>query len=185
MSRFRKSDWLELGWTQLSETGPDGLKIDTLCARCGRSKGSFYHHFKDFGVFLSELTDLWVKRQTTDLMAAFDPTKPVQPQMDAMVEQIIAMDYRFELGIRELARRDPLVEARLKDVDRMRMDFTAQIYQLRFGVDADEAARMAELEYAVLNGLFVRDPDISAERQIALYQTYEELLTAKYGKDRQ
>ena len=182
MSRFRKSDWLELAWRQLSDHGPDGVKIDLLCEKANRSKGSFYHHFKDQEAFLEALIDLWVKRQTTDLMEAFDPALPIEPQMEDMVQSVIGMDYRFELGVRELARRVPFVAARLAEVDQTRLDFTAEIYRLRFGIGADEALLMAELENAVLGGLVLLTPDISDERQIALYRAYESLLAAKYGK---
>lgn len=184
MKRLKKSDWIDLGWRQLSSEGPEALKIDSLCAVAGRSKGSFYHHFSDFDAFLAELTEEWVTRQTTDLMARFDPDAPLAPQMDAMIEDVIAMDYRFELGIRELARRHAGLAARLADVDEMRLAFTAKIYRLRFGLDEVAAAQMAELEYAVLAGLILLDPEMSAARQKALYQAYDALLVAKYGEGR-
>ncbi len=183
MSRFRKSDWIELGWKQLSQNGPDGLKIDILCDLAGRSKGSFYHHFEDYDAFLTQLTDAWVKRQTTDLMADFDPSQPVDAQMDAMFEAVIALDYRFELGMRELARKFPQLAVRVTEVDRMRLEFSAEMYRLRFGVPKDEAEHLATLDYAVLTGLILLDPDMSADRQKALYETYDALLVAKYREN--
>lgn len=183
MSRFRSSDWIDLGWRQLSQTGPDGLKIETLCDLAGRSKGSFYHHFEDYDGFLTQLTETWVKRQTTDLMSDFDPAQPIGPQMDALFEAVLALDYRFELGMRELGRKFPQVADRVAEVDRMRLEFTTQMYGVRFGVDEAEAEQLALLDYAVLSGLILLDPDMSAARQKALYERYDALLTAKYGED--
>ena len=51
--------WLVLGLAQLSAHGPDGLRIEPLCAAAARTRGSFYHHFQDHDAFIAALLDHW------------------------------------------------------------------------------------------------------------------------------
>src|SRR5471030_1018853 len=58
-SRFAKSDWLGLGERLLSQEGPDALCLERLTESAGRTKGSFYHHFRGRDGFLAALAEHW------------------------------------------------------------------------------------------------------------------------------
>jgi|GEM_PF-1466334 len=50
-----KQDWLELGYKQFAEVGPDQLSIKRLSKEMGASRASFYNYFGDVDVFIDEL----------------------------------------------------------------------------------------------------------------------------------
>jgi len=50
-----KQDWLELGYKQFAEVGPDQLSIKRLSKDLGTSRASFYNYFGDTEVFIDEL----------------------------------------------------------------------------------------------------------------------------------
>ena len=47
--------WLEEGYRQFAEHGPDNLSIKKISDTVGSSRASFYHHFGDIDVFTEEL----------------------------------------------------------------------------------------------------------------------------------
>ena len=48
----------------LAETGGSRITIDSLVARLGVTKGSFYWHFQDRAEFIRSLVDYWDRRYT-------------------------------------------------------------------------------------------------------------------------
>ena len=63
-SRTRRTQWLDAGLDILRENGEDQLTIESLCARLGRTKGSYYHHFTDVAAYLDALLAHWADKQT-------------------------------------------------------------------------------------------------------------------------
>ena len=47
--------WLETGYELFALEGPNGLKIEGLARKVGKSKSSFYHHFADLEIFIEKL----------------------------------------------------------------------------------------------------------------------------------
>jgi hypothetical protein len=85
----------------------------------------------------------------------------------------MAIDYRLELGIRELGRRLPAVSEIIKQADAMRLDVVSRLYQARYGLDAEAADEFAYLEYAAFSGIILLDPDIPAATQKALADLFD------------
>ncbi len=171
--RFSKEDWIALGHEQLSANGCDAVKLEAICKAAGLTRGSFYHHFQDHESFLVGLAQHWLKSQTTDIAAAVDPDASAIDQSTALTEAAISIDYRLELGIRELGRRLPAVKKVIQKADVMRQEVVSGIYQRRYGLDANSADEFAYLEYAAFSGIILLDPEISAARQRALADLFE------------
>jgi AcrR family transcriptional regulator len=55
MAKTEKSVWLKQGYNLFAEKGMNGLKVEELARRVGKSKSSFYHHFSDVESFISLL----------------------------------------------------------------------------------------------------------------------------------
>lgn len=51
MIQESKQAWVLAGYDMFSQAGPEGLKVEVLARRVGKSKSSFYHHFADLEVF--------------------------------------------------------------------------------------------------------------------------------------
>ncbi len=50
-----KQEWLELGYKQFAEVGPDQMSIKRLSKDLGASRASFYNYFGDLDLFIDEL----------------------------------------------------------------------------------------------------------------------------------
>lgn len=182
--RFTREDWIALGHEQLAKEGPDAVKLDALCLAAGLTRGSFYHHFEDHQTFLVAVTETWLTTGTEDVTASIDASVGAADRMDALTRAAMAIDYRLELGIRELARRLPAVRDIVTRADARRLDVLADLYRARFGL-GDEAARSyAYLEYAAFSGLILLDPDLPEERQKALAALYAGTVSGALGPKR-
>ena len=47
--------WIEAGYELFAAAGPNGLKVEVMARRVGKSKSSFYHHFADLECFVELL----------------------------------------------------------------------------------------------------------------------------------
>jgi AcrR family transcriptional regulator len=50
-----KDSWLENGYRTFAVEGPKQLRVERLAREVGKSKSSFYHHYADMEVFISNL----------------------------------------------------------------------------------------------------------------------------------
>lgn len=57
-----KRPWIEVGYEIFSQEGPQGLKVEVLARRVGKSKSSFYHHFADVEGFTEQLLTYHLNR---------------------------------------------------------------------------------------------------------------------------
>ncbi|PTX55458.1 TetR family transcriptional regulator [Litoreibacter ponti] len=175
--RFSKKDWITLGLSELSGKGCDAIKLEAICKAAGLTRGSFYHHFDDHESFLTGLAEHWLKVQTEDVAAVIDADDPAKDRSEALTRAAMEIDYKLELGIRELGRRLPAVRKVIRQADTVRLEVVSQLYKARFGLDAGAADQFAYLEYAAFSGIILLNPDISAKRQRALADLFDRTLT--------
>jgi AcrR family transcriptional regulator len=119
-SRLSAEDWIELGFTLLAEEGLAGIKVDRLCARMGVTKGSFYWHFSDLSAYLEALAERWSDvrdsaREAFKQMEELEPAERLNQMMDALAA---SEQWTLERAVREWARSDPKVAARVRASDR-------------------------------------------------------------------
>ena len=176
--RFTSVDWLDLGLAQLSEHGTEGIKLEAICAAAGLTRGSFYYHFKDHGAFLVGLAKHWAAKQTDAVAedAAAQAAVGTDQHAAALTEAALQIDYRLELGMRELARRVAAVDEILRATDAKRRDVLTQSYVARFGLSPEQAAQYAYLEYATFCGVILLDPDLAPEQQKSLAALHEQMV---------
>lgn len=167
-ARFSRADWVALGLARLSDAGTEAIKLEAICAAAGLTRGSFYYHFSDHGDFLIALTQGWADKQTRDVAEQAEGAKGPDVAAQLLTDAALQIDYRLELGIRELARRVPEVAALVKTTDAARLAILAELFQARFGLAADAAQRFAFLEYAAFCGAILLEPHISAQKQAEL-----------------
>lgn len=167
MARFRKEDWLDLGARLLAEEGPQALTLERLTAAAERTRGSFYHHFRDREDFVLAMIARWRKRVIDGEMARHLADPRPEAWRKLMRESPEIMDYRFERELRRLAAAEPAVRAALKEADAARGAGAATVLEKLHPGRADNEAR-AFLLYAALVGaqwlLDEDDPRIPAIR---------------------
>lgn len=180
--RFSKTEWVALGLSELSKDGADAVKLEAICRAAHMTRGSFYHHFDDHQSFLTCLATQWLASQTTDVAQVVAQHATPTQQSDALTDAAVQIDYRLELGMRELARRVPDISAIVKEADARRLDILTTIYQARFGLDHPHAQRLAFLEYAAFSGVILIDPDMSVAQQKSIAETYDTLIVNALGR---
>jgi len=50
-----KEKWLEEGYEEFAQDGPENLSINQIAKKIGASRSSFYHHFAEIDLFIDEL----------------------------------------------------------------------------------------------------------------------------------
>lgn len=170
-----------LGLEELAAKGCEAVKLEAICKAAGLTRGSFYHHFEDHESFLTGLARHWLKAQTEDVAAVAGGAGSAHDQSTALTQAAMRIDYRLELGIRELGRRLPAVREIIRQADAMRLEVLGRLYQARFGLDAAAAGQFACLEYAAFSGLILLDPDIPMERQTALAELFQSTMARALG----
>ncbi|HEV7482928.1 MAG TPA: TetR/AcrR family transcriptional regulator [Solirubrobacterales bacterium] len=152
--RTPRGAWVGAGLKALAEGGPDAVRVEPLAASLGVSKGGFYWHFKDRRALLEEMLDSWERNVAEDVIAEIEST-PAPPR--AKLRQLFALapsvDFAAELAVREWARRDAEVAARVRRIDNRRMDYLRTLFG-QLGLDEEEAEVRALLAFSLFIGSY-------------------------------
>jgi AcrR family transcriptional regulator len=153
-ARTPRDAWLRTGLQALADGGPDAVRVEALAASLGVSKGGFYWHFKDRRALLEEMLDGWEKVMVEDVIAQIErqPAKP-REKLRQLFALASTVDFRVELAIRDWARRDGEVEARVRRIDNRRMDYMRRLFG-QLGLDEEEAEVRALLAFSLFVGSY-------------------------------
>lgn len=135
--------WVEAGLQALAKGGPEAVRIEALAQSLGVTKGGFYWHFDDRPALLEALLDAWEKRSIDEPLAVVDEAGGDARESLRLLASLAAKATRetglleIDLAVRDWARHDRSVAARLRRVDNQRMEYMrGQISQ--FCSDPDE-----------------------------------------------
>lgn len=130
--RCTQSTWLEEGFVILKEKGAAGLTINNLTKRLKKSKGSFYHHFKNRDDYSEKLLEFWEAKQTFDIDKIRHQEKTFEGINEKLLElSQINLDAEIEVAIRAWAIRDPLARNFQERIDKQRFGFLKQMFSLK------------------------------------------------------
>lgn len=177
--RFTKDDWLEFGLEQLAASGPDALKLAHLCSAAQRTTGSFYHHFEDHEFFVNAMLNHWRQRNTKDVIAAINAIPESELRTDRLNVIAMTMNQSVEIGIRALAQQNSAAAHMVSHVDKLRIDYLANMYFERGGLDQQASLNLAELEYAAFVGTQMIWKGVSLEHGMKLSSLFNKLVDAK------
>lgn len=152
--RTPRGAWTEAALKALAAGGPEAVRVEALAASLGVSKGGFYWHFKDRRALLDEMLDSWEKSMVEDVIAQVE-SEPAEPRVKLahLFALASSVDFSVELAIRDWARRDQGVTARLRRIDSRRMAYL----RLLFGqlcTDEDEVEARSMLTYSLFVGSY-------------------------------
>ncbi len=173
-SRARAA-WLETGLGLLGEQGVDGLTIDALAQRRERTKGSFYHHFRDWQQFAEALLAHWEEHNTLQIIELAEQGRSAVEKMDRLTELTVELPASPANAVRAWAQRDPVAAEYQRRVDRRRLAYVKQLCR-ESGLDAGEADLIAHIVYGLFVGAQQMQPAISPQKQRKLYRTLRERL---------
>jgi AcrR family transcriptional regulator len=152
--RTPRDAWMRAGLRALAGGGPDAVRVEVLATSLGVSKGGFYWHFKDRQALLEEMLDGWEKAMVEDVIAQIEsqPTKP-RDKLRQLFALASTVDFPVELAIRDWARRDDKVAARVRRIDNRRMDYLRLLFA-QLGLDEEEVEVRALLAFSLFVGSY-------------------------------
>lgn len=169
MARTTRDDWIQEGFRTLADEGDGPLTVDGLCARLGRTKGSFYHHFGSREGFVTALLEAWERVATDRLIATGHADAPVGERLRAVNRQASELrNARLERAIRGWAAREPLARTAQDRVDRRRLAFLEELCAERMG-DTESARTLARVFQLAFVGAQHLDPPLEGDE---LYRTF-------------
>jgi AcrR family transcriptional regulator len=151
--RTPRTTWIEAGLRALAAGGPDAVRIEPLARSLGVTRGGFYGHFHDRAALLNAMLDRWEHaaidevREQVERSGGDPRTKVRRAGALTFSDELLPV----ELAIRDWARHDPEVAARLKRVDNRRMEYLRQLFG-EFCADEDEVEGRAVLAFSLAIG---------------------------------
>jgi len=155
MDRLDRGRFLEAALDLLCEAGWQELRISTLCARLGVTKGSFYWHFDDLEALQLAVLAAWEAMGTDDVIAAVegtqrDPAERLRLLLRTAFAEPSRGD-RIEAAIRAGAASDPRAAAVVARIDAHRLAYVRGLLEAA-GVARPVAAQRSALVYRTLIG---------------------------------
>jgi AcrR family transcriptional regulator len=174
--------WLTAAYEVLTAQGVEAVKIMPLAKRLGVSRTSFYWHFKDREALLEAMIRYWEDKNTGTLVArteayAENVFEAVFNLFDCWLDPDL-FDSRLDLAIRNWARSDPALQARLDQADARRQRAMTDMLT-RFGYDAEEAEiRALTMIYTQIGYISMQIHEDEAKR-LARMPAYMEVFTGQ------
>lgn len=176
MARLSRDDWLVLGLAQLSAHGPDGLRIEPLCAAAARTRGSFYHHFEDHDAFIAALLDHWREWNTDGVIEMVEFEAEISGKRGRLNALAAGLDQQMEVAIRRFAATNPQASEVVAEVDETRIAYLARMNVEEITSDDARARMLAEIEYAAFIGFQHLFPDSDEARLIEVGEMLETMV---------
>ncbi|MEV6322938.1 TetR/AcrR family transcriptional regulator [Nocardia sp. NPDC051787] len=153
-TRTPRSSWIEQGLAALAAGGLEAVRIESLAAALGVTKGGFYGHFADRNALLAEMLDTWERETTDDVITRVESEGGDARAKIRRAGLLTFSDDRLrpiDLAVRDWARRDPRVAERLRRVDNRRMDYLRQLFG-SYCSDPDDVEARSMLAFCLAIG---------------------------------
>ncbi len=152
-TRTPRSTWIEAGLRALAAGGPDAVRIEPLARALGVTRGGFYWHFEDRGALLEAMLDDWERASTDDVI---ERVERKGGDVGAKIRRAGALTFSetlmpIDLAVRDWARREEAVAARLRRVDNRRMDYLRSLFSALCS-DPDDVEARCMLAFSLLIG---------------------------------
>lgn len=149
-------DWVAGAIDLLAMDTVRSVRISTLCARLGVTKGSFYWHFGSRAELLAAILADWRRRMTLDVITRLSQ---VASSTDNILRNTLALIRKprsarssaVERSIRDWARTEVTAQAVLEEVDETRLRFFESLF-LQRGFPPEEARLRGYAAYALMMG---------------------------------
>jgi AcrR family transcriptional regulator len=142
VTRTPRERWVEEGLQALAAGGPDAVRVEPLAKALGVTKGGFYWHFEDRQALLDEMLDAWERLSVDVPIEAVDAAgADHRARLRLLSSLATARILDIDLAVRDWARRDPAVAARLRRIDNRRMDYLRSLFRPFCADDAEAEAR--------------------------------------------
>lgn len=174
-TKATRADWLRAARDVLVSDGVGEVKILPLSTRLGVSRSSFYWYFKSRPDLLEALLAEWEAHNTATILAHCE--KPAASIGEAVCNFFTCFvdpalfDQGLDFAVREWARRDVAVRARIDAADARRIASVTQMFA-RHGYSPYEADIRARILYFMQLGYHALDVREPMEARMARIEGY-------------
>jgi len=169
MARKTKGNWLAEGLKLLVEEGADYLTIDTLTSRLGVTKGSFYHHFRNYQDFKEQLLASFEEESTGRIILFLEQETRPEKKLAGLMEITTSHPPVIEVAMRAWALQDHEVYRCQERIDQHRIAYMTNVLVELTG-EEQQAVTLSRLLYAVYVGSQHILPPIQGPDLMRLYQ---------------
>ena len=161
--RVTRERWITAGLEALVDGGPGAVRVETLAARLGVTKGGFYGYFANRDALLDRMLAEWERRSTDEAIAvAEEEGRSVRETMQlagalTFSDALLPID----LAVRAWARHDHGVAERLRRVDNIRIEFLREMFRT-YITDESEIEARSTLAFATAIGQYFMAADHGA-----------------------
>jgi len=166
-----KKDWLFEAIGIIAESGVNSLTIEALTNRLGVTKGSFYHHFKNYQEFKEAFMTFFEEEGTLQIIKLAETAPTPAGKIALVLEATLQGPPQVEVAIRAWALQDGLVQTYQERIDQQRIAYLQELFYASNRTQA-QALTMARLFYAIYVGSEHIRPPITGE---ALRELYNEI----------
>lgn len=135
-----RDEWLEKALDVVSRAGGAKLRIQSLVAEIGVTKGSFYWHFKNRKDFILSLIDYWHEAYTLTVSNFLDNYEgSAKEKLRTLLNMVFVQKLtRHDLAIRAWAIEEPSIRPRVKKTDDFRLAYVCNLLT-EIGFDEEAA----------------------------------------------
>ncbi|WP_340560567.1 TetR/AcrR family transcriptional regulator [Streptomyces sp. GSL17-111] len=180
--RTPRGRWIEEGLRALAAGGPQAVRVEALAQALGVSKGGFYGYFANRGALLTEMLDVWERGVTDRVIEEVErdggDARALLDRLFSLVgsDRLPLTDTGVELAVRDWARRDADVAARLRRVDNRRMEYLRSLFAA-FCPDPDDVEVRCLMTFSVRIGThYIAADHVGRSREQVLELTQRWLL---------
>ncbi|MEY2449449.1 MAG: hypothetical protein QOH79_2925 [Acidimicrobiaceae bacterium] len=162
--RTPRDAWVAAALKALAAGGPDAVRVEVLARTLGVTKGGFYWHFDDRQALLDEMLGTWERVLIDEVIERVEADDGDARERLRRLFALASSNrglLKVEIAIRDWARREKSVAARLRRVDNRRMEYLRSLFGA-FCADEDDVEARCMIAMAV----FVGSPFIAADHGV-------------------
>jgi len=157
-------DWLDQGLKTLAKSGFTALKAEPLAKAMGVSRGSFYWHFADVGVYHAALLKHWRDVATEQVIANLEEISKDRDALSLLLRRAFSSTPALENAVRTWASVDPAARAAVQAIDQRRLGYI-EILLKQSGLPDDAARARAQILYWTFVGFALSDKPLPPARR--------------------
>ena len=186
--RGSKDLWLDAAYEMLVSDGIGAVKIMALAKKLNLTRTGFYWFFTDLKELHLAMVERWESRNTGNLVERCNMDAPnistaLFNVMDCWLDPSL-FDARLDLAIRNWARVDSDLQARLKDADDRRIAAIANMFN-RHGYSPEQSqVRSMSVIYTQIGYISMQVEETHSER-LARVQHYVEIFSGTVPSSRE
>ena len=133
-------DWLDQGLRTLAKSGFTALKAEPLAKAMGVSRGSFYWHFADIGVYHAAILKHWRDVAAEQVIANLEMVSKDRDALALLLRRAFSSTPALENAVRTWATVDPAARAAVQAIDQRRLGYIETLLR-QSGLSADAGPR--------------------------------------------